>query len=138
MAGSSPLDFPAPPVDDSVLVDDHVSGDDPVAADDSVDDPAFALQDDRGAVNDSVSVGDPDVLSVWARDGDLSRGMGNYLRWPHSVRTPSTSGTKRSHPNDAYAGRPNVVPVGVPDVTDAAPRAPHCEETHSRTTRPRR
>ena len=89
-------------------------------------------------MDEPVLLDDTDVESVRARDRDLSRGMGNHLRWPHSVQSSGTSGTKRSHPNDPHAGHPAVVPVVTPAADSIVPRGPHRDETHSRVTRPRR
>ncbi len=85
--------------------------------------------------DDSVS---PSVSLVRARDRDFSRGMGNHLRWPHSVRSPGLSGTKRSHPNDPYSGRSSVVPVATPVNDGAISRIPPVHEPNSRALRPRR
>jgi hypothetical protein len=84
-----------------------------------------------------VSDSSPADYSVRDQDRDLSRGMGHYLRWPHSLHSPCAGGTKRSHPNDPFSGRPPIIPEATPPVDDAVPHLPPTDAPAPRVLRPR-
>jgi hypothetical protein len=92
-----------------------------VLSDAALDDPATLQADDSSS---SSSESDdqqthPVASSTRDRDKDLSRGMGNHLRWPHSLQTPGASGTKRNRPT--APDRQHPIPA-VPPPVDAVVR----------------
>ncbi len=111
-----------------------------VLYDAALDDPT-TLQADDSSCSSSGSDDQhnhPVAYSTRDRDKDLSRGMGNHLRWPHSLQSPGTSGTKRSRPTAPDCSHP--IPAVTPAVDKTVHRTPSSDTLlpTDRVLRPRR
>ncbi len=126
----NPDDPPVPPGPDAtdVLSDE--------ALDDSASPPVDYSSSSSSEFDDQQP--HPAAYSTRDHDKDLSRGMGNHLRWPHSLHSPGTSSTKRSRP--PTPDRPHPTPAVNPAVDHAVRRTPSSDTLlHTvRVLRPRR